>query len=159
MRRLANLVLVGALAAGSAACGEADRPVSVGASAPVSDPTERVASTEAWRLRGEELRAQKRSRSKGVYQDVANDADFAYASQPIDVVTPGRYVVYFGPVNDSFRLEQLAGGMYWPSDTGFPITPGLQDAAVLDGKRFLKVDLLIDGSEFRPYPGFYGWIA
>jgi hypothetical protein len=125
---------------------------------------ERVAHTEAWAHRGEELRRSKHEAlGAGMYPSFSNDGDFAYPSRPIDITAPGPYTVYFGPVDDWYSPTNPHTQGYasnWPDDRGFNVRPvGGEEIVTLEGQRYQRVNVLVSEENFAPYLGFYGWIS
>lgn len=134
---------------------------------PTTSPKATVASSRVWAHEGARLRQFKRQMNSkypngkgGPGFLPGNAGDWAFESMPIDVSSPGVYVLRFGPLPNTFHYPRSpsAFALSTPWDERFAITvSGAARTVAVDGLLYFEVPVSV--SQFvAPYPDLTAWI-
>jgi hypothetical protein len=145
------------------------QPLDVGATVSVVDSPVRDAHKPEWANEGDRLLANKKSAVERYPEYAENMADrgndFAYQSEPFDVLEPGPVTVRI-PVPETFDYPRSPSGfgLSVPGDSSFSIVPTEEssEARIVEdaSRRYLELRWVVEPSEFgfKPYPNYTIWI-
>ena len=164
-KRLLAVVALGAW--GLVACGGdgGAGPTAIAADQNTPAQSENAASKAEWAEEGQRLRAFKNSKNEEARTSgralPSNAADFAYQSEPVDITTPGKYELNFGPVDDWFDFPKSPDGVSWnlPPDyiEHFEATWLGGRTVTVEGHRMFQSTLVVTNVKSR-YLGLTAWV-
>ncbi len=132
--------------------------------APAQASAAKAAASPQWAREGERLRqykADKNQENAGKRRLPGNADDFAYQSQPIDIVKEGQYVLLVKvPADFDFPRSPTVIAVNYPDDSleHFALNASGPIAVRGEGEGRI-VELPVSVSELRqPYPGYSVWI-